>query len=38
MTIYYNCSGEEICFEGGIVGNQCKDYEVIKEEVIYENP
>ena len=38
ITNYYNCSGEEICFEGGIVGNQCKDYEVIKEEVIYENP
>jgi len=38
MTIYYNCSGEEICFDGGVVGFICKDYEVIKEDVIYVNP
>ncbi len=38
MTIYYNCSGEEICYYGGIAGFKCNDYEVIKEEVIYVNP
>ena len=38
MIIYYNCSGEEICFDGGVVGFICKDYEVIKEDVIYVNP
>ena len=34
MTIIFNCSREEICFIGGFAGFQCKDYKVIKEEVI----
>jgi hypothetical protein len=38
ITSYYNCSGEGLCGIGGAVGNQCKEYEVIKEEVIYVNP
>jgi len=38
MTVYYNCLGEGICFDGGFVGNICNDYKVIKEEVIYVNP
>jgi hypothetical protein len=38
ITTYYNCSGEEICYSGGFTGSKCNDYEVIKKEVIYENP
>ena len=35
---YSNCFGEGICTIGGVAGNQCKDYKVIKEEIIYVNP
>jgi len=38
ITNYYNCSGEEVCYYGGFSGFKCNDYEVIKKEVIYENP
>ena len=33
---YYNCSGEVLCSNGGVAGFQCNDYEILKEEVIYE--
>jgi len=38
ITNYFNCLGEKICFIGGVAGNQCREYEVIKEEVIYVKP
>ena len=36
MTGYLNCSGETLCGSGGFAGFQCNDYEILKEEVIYE--
>jgi hypothetical protein len=35
IITYYNCLGEALCSIGGVAGNQCRDYEVIKEEIIY---
>jgi len=35
MTVFYNCSREWLCSDGGFVGFMCDDYEVIKSEEIY---
>ena len=35
MTIYFNCSGEPLCYIGGVLGFRCSDYDIIKKEVIY---
>ena len=36
VTTFYNCSGEIICSAGGITGETCNKYDILKEEVLYE--
>ena len=35
ITAFYSCSGELLCSVGGIDGQLCERYEIIKEEIIY---
>ncbi len=34
---YYNCNGEVLCTIGGVVGNLCDKYKILKEEELYRN-
>lgn len=37
ILTYYSCSGTKLCESGGVVGAICNTYDIIKEEIIYQN-